>query len=359
MAMSPKRSLLPALLGVVAACAAAAPAGAVVGGSPVAPETVPWFASLGGCGGTLVAPARVLTAAHCVAGRSPSRDLGGVRVGGVTRMAVHIALHPNWRQRNGSANFLDDVAIVQLDAPVTGVPLVALGVADPAEASILGRGRPFAPGTGHSEGEMLDGTLRTAVLRTLSDSACAKAFRGYRGSTGEHFDPRMRCSIDADGRPPLFSGCNGDSGGPLWVGTPAAPVQLGVVSWGGDRCGADHLPSVFADVARYSGFIADPSPTWAPAKTGATVRIAGTPRLGRTLRCTTRGYVPEAGAKVGYSWVIVGAGRGHFGAPKPVGRGATYTIARADRGHHVACIADASNRGGYVDVGTGSTLVRR
>jgi hypothetical protein len=358
MATIPKRSPFPALLGVLAACVAAAPAGAVVGGTPVAPEAVPWFASLGGCGGTLVAPARVLTAAHCVAGRSPSRDLGPVQVGGVTRTATHIALHPNWRHRNGSANFLDDVAIVQLDAPVAGVPHVTLGGVDAAEANILGRGRPFAPGTGHSEAEMLDGTLRTAVLRSLSDGACAKAFRGYTGSTGEHFDPRMRCSIDADGRPPLSSGCNGDSGGPLWAGTPAAPVQLGVVSWGGDRCGADHLPSVFADVARYRGFITDPSPTWAPAKTGAHVHIAGTPRAGRMLRCSTHGYVPEAGAAVGYSWIVVGGGAS-FGSPKPVGRGRTYTAARSDRGHHVACIADAGNDGGYVTIGTASTLVRR
>ena len=94
-------------------------------------------------------------------------------------------------------------------------------------------------------------------------------------------------------------------------------------------------------------------------KTGASVRIAGTPRVGRTLRCSTRSYVPEPGARVGYSWVIVGAGRGHYGSPKPVGRGATYKIARADRGHHVACIADASNAGGYVDVGTANTLVRQ
>jgi Trypsin len=356
--MRPMRSPLPALLGVLAVCAAATPAGAVVGGRPVAPETVPWFASLGGCGGTLVAPGRVLTAAHCVNGRSPSRDLPHIEVGGVARRATHIALHPNWRHRNGSENFLDDVAIVELDEPVTGVPLVALGGADAAEASILGRGRPLAPGTGHSEAQMLDGTLRTAELRTLGDRACAKAFRRYQGSTGERFHPRMRCSIDGDGRLPLFSGCNGDSGGPLWVGTPAAPIQLGVVSWGGDRCGADHLPSVFADVALYRHFITDPAPTWAPTKTGASVRITGTPRAGRKLRCSARGYVPEAGATLDYSWIIVGGG-GSFGRPKAVGRGRTYRVARGDRGRRVACIADASNAGGYIDVGVANRLVRR
>jgi hypothetical protein len=50
---------------------------------------------------------------------------------------------------------------------------------------------------------MLDGTLRAAPLKSLSDAACARAFKGHRGSTLGRFDPRMRCSIDADGRAPL------------------------------------------------------------------------------------------------------------------------------------------------------------
>lgn len=67
------------VLGIAVTCvmAAAAPAGAVVGGQPVAPETVPWFASINGCGGVLVAPDRVATAGHCVAHRS-MKELGCV-----------------------------------------------------------------------------------------------------------------------------------------------------------------------------------------------------------------------------------------------------------------------------------------
>jgi secreted trypsin-like serine protease len=173
--------LRPALLGALAAaCLAAAPAGAVVHGSPVDPAAVPWFASVGSCGGTLVAPDRVLTAAHCVGGRTPDM-LGGVAVGGVARSPTHIAMHPGGRHRNGPENFLDDVAVVELDQPVTGVP--------------------------------------------ISDRACALAFRGYKGETSERFDPRMRCAIDADGLPPLYSGCHGDSGGPLWSGTPGRPCS--------------------------------------------------------------------------------------------------------------------------------------
>jgi len=239
------------------------------------------------------------------------------------------------------------------------VPVVKLGGADVREALILGRGRRFAPGTGHSEASTLDSTLRTAPLRTISDKTCARLFKGYRGSTLERFDARMRCSIDADGKEPLYSGCNGDSGGPLWTGSPAAPVQLGVVSWGGDRCGADHLPSVFADVARYRAFILDPSPTWAPTPKAGRVSIGGTARVGRTLSCSAPGYERPAGTKLSYRWSIVGAGRGHFGAPKPVGSKKAYKVARGDRGRRVACFVDAGNGGGFFTVGLANKLVRR
>ena len=261
------------LLTVLVALAAAAPSGAVVGGEPVAPESVPWFADVAGCGGMLVAPDRVLTAGHCVK-NVPLSHIAGVLVGTEQRHGTRFALHPGWRHANGPSNVLDDVAIVQLDAPVTTVAPVTRSAPRPrrrAEAWILGRGRQFAPGTGHSEKEILSASgLRQAQLRPMSDKQCAASWKHRRGNAGERFDAaRMLCAIDVDGVEPLSSGCNGDSGGPLYTGTAAAPVLLGVVSWGSTRCGADHTPSVFAEVARYRDFITDPSPTWAPAPTSA------------------------------------------------------------------------------------------
>ena len=352
-----RRSLLAALLASAGACAAAAPAGAVVNGTPVDRTTVPWYANVGGCGATLVAPDRVLTAAHCVAGLTPSQ-LGAVSVGGVTRTPTAVALHPDWRARNGD-NFLDDVAIVALDQPVTGVAVVTLGGSEPGEARILGQGLPFAPGTGHSEAEMYDSTLRTADLRTIGDGKCAALFKTYKNPSGEKFDaPRTRCAIDADGVEPLSSGCFGDSGGPLWTGAPDAPVQLGIVSWGGN-CGADHRPSVFADVTRYRDFITDPAPVWAPTSATGAARIRGTARPAHRLACSVSGYRARPGTTLSYGWSIVGAGTSHFGAPKPVGTGKTYTIRRADAGHHIACFVTAQNDGGYVTVAVANTAVRR
>ena len=136
------------LLTVLVALAAAAPSGAVVGGEPVAPESVPWLAEVNGCGGMLVAPDRVLTAGHCVA-HVPLSNFAGVMVGAEVRRGTRYAMHPGWRHANGPHNVLDDVALVQLDGPVTTVAPVALGGGAPSgESWILGRGRQFAPGNG-------------------------------------------------------------------------------------------------------------------------------------------------------------------------------------------------------------------
>jgi secreted trypsin-like serine protease len=316
------RNRLCIALAAVATCAAAAPAGAVIGGEPLDGQDVPWFASVSGCGGTLVAPDRLLTAAHCVGGIAPG-DMPQTVVNGETRTVARVAMHPGFRHSNGD-NYLDDVAIVQLDKPVTSVAPVTLG--DSREnARIVGFGNIFAPGTGHSEADMLRGGLHAATLRQVSDADCARVYETNTPGTGEHFNAaRMRCAVDVDGRQPLSSGCFGDSGGALIVGTNQAPVQLGVVSWGGDRCGADHSPSVFADTLRYRGFILDPAPTWGP-----TQRSAVTIKRSKALRCSVA--TREPGTKISYVW--------------------------KHRGHRRQCFAYASNDGGEILVGTATVTV--
>jgi hypothetical protein len=319
------------LLSCVALLVCAAPAGAVVGGQPIAPESVPWFVS-GNCGGMLVAPDRILTAAHCVKGNNIN-GIAGWAVGGETRNGVQFALHPNWRKSNGE-NLLDDVALVQLDQPVSTVAPIPLGTTVPKEGVVVGRGRSTAPGSGQTE--PFDGKLRQATLRTISDKECAKDFEHARGNGGERFDAkRMLCAIDVDGKAPLSSGCNGDSGGPLYTGS----ALVGVVSFGGSRCGADHLPSVFADVRHYRAFITDPDPVWAPVPLSAAT-ITGTPKVGAKLTCGVSGYSAKAQA-VEYTWKVP------RGARQPiVGHKSTYKVRKQDAGHQVLCEIVASNAGG-------------
>src|SRR3954465_11432945 len=57
----------------LAALGAAAPAHAVAGGATVDIATVPFVTSDSACTGTLIAPDRVLMAAHCVDGLDPDQ----------------------------------------------------------------------------------------------------------------------------------------------------------------------------------------------------------------------------------------------------------------------------------------------
>ena len=137
----------------------------------------------------------------------------------------------------------------------------------------------------------------------MSDRECKRTWGKALGNDGEHFkDSTMLCAIDPDGRAPLSSGCNGDSGAPLYTGPNTAPRILGVVSYGGLKCGADHLPSVFAEVR--------PLPQL-PARPGGAPAIA-----------------PVAG-----------------GASKITGK-RSYKVSRRDRGKRILCLVEGSNAGG-------------
>src|SRR3954467_6479191 len=164
-------------MGVVAALGVAAPAAGVVGGETVRESSAPWFASFDGCGGALVAPDRIVTAAHCVNFLSPA-DLERIAIGGTVRHGIRFAMPPDWRRTNG-ANRLDDVALIQLDRPVTGVAPGKLGGSLPARGRGPGRGLSKAPSRG--AGGIGDGKLREVVLQSLSDRACARNYRGKRG----------------------------------------------------------------------------------------------------------------------------------------------------------------------------------
>jgi secreted trypsin-like serine protease len=308
---------------------------AIIGGKVIRRSSAPWFANVGICGGTLIAPDRVATAAHCI----DPIDLGdfeSVKVGTQVRRGVRVALPATWReQRSGFA--ADDVAIVQLDRPVSRVRPVRLMEASdrlPARVHILGMGQTQLDGpSGHT-------SLRRATLKTVRDADCERRWKRSRAKLRNRFRAASEvCAIDADGRAPLDSVCNGDSGGPIIAGTLEQPVLVGIISWAGE-CGADKLPTVGEETAHYRDFLAAAQPVWAPVPDGPTRATLS----GSTLTCElpTWSVAPD---EVDVRWQRrVRRADGYTFVT--VSRDMTYATTARDRGQLLGCQALGSNPGG-------------
>ncbi|MFI6641224.1 trypsin-like serine protease [Streptomyces sp. NPDC050504] len=255
--------------GTAAEAPAKRPGGAdpkIIGGVEVPASSIKWMVQVYTpegtfCSGTLIAPAKVLTAAHCAYGMNWNNDKEFVVGGATQRLSWDAAGTPDlhggkvatvkrvWTHPSYNDSTLKgDVAVLTLDRPLHGLP--TLKYAPPTEkagyvpgtkATVYGWGRTSgAPGSPASE------KLKSASIPVQADSVCP----GWDEAKSDFVPGFMFCGGNpASGTDAgTVSPCNGDSGGPLVVGGRI----VGVVSWGIQDCIGAGARSVYAKVGTVS-----------------------------------------------------------------------------------------------------------
>jgi len=183
----------------------------IVGGTPTSLNSYPYFVSLDvGCGGALVHPDIVLSAAHCSSGGGGTARVGPSRTS--ARM-LEQRTHPNFEQ----SSYKNDFMVIKLDQSFGGISLPRLnsdgGTPSGSQAiDVMGYGATYEGGPGSNE-------FRKVTVNHVDHGTCNA---GYGGDIDQ---ATMFCAgVDGGGK----DSCQGDSGGPLVMGS----TLVGVVSWG-------------------------------------------------------------------------------------------------------------------------------
>jgi len=228
----------------------------VVGGEVASPNSWPWQISLQWksvsswrhtCGGSLIHPEWVMTAAHCVDSsrtfrvaigeHSLTSDSGTEQIKGVSRVYVH----PKWDPRKLSSGW--DIALLLLSSPATLNSFAQLASLPPTGQILPHNNNCFVTGWGlTSTGGSISDQLKQAYLPLVGHEECTRP--DWWGSTVK---TNMVC-----GGGGAESGCNGDSGGPLNCQVDGRWVVHGIASFvSGYGCNAPKKPTVFTRVSGY------------------------------------------------------------------------------------------------------------
>lgn len=319
----------------------------VINGTSVPEGAYPWMVALlirdktdsteaHFCGGSLISPTLVLTAAHCAEGFDPTsiQTLVGARTlpfGLGDRVdVVGIIVHPEYN----SITLEHDAALLRLAHPVPG-PYLAPALQSDADLYKPGTiARVLGWGTTDPNLPILPTVLQQGDIPIKSDITCLN-------DLGRYFKPAtMLCGGKLSSSATTIDGvdsCYGDSGGPLMVRDSGNGwKQVGIVSWG-FGCASPKFYGVYSEVPANEQFVTS-FPTFPPFPVGFPT-ISGDAEVGSALSCQPGAFVGDPVASYIFEWQ-------RYGTTIPGATAATYTLTPDDADTDIQCVVQAQNAGG-------------